>query len=284
MTDLPAMPDEPAVPDGRVSRDVSAMRNSPEVLASLIADGRIPMSRVWAVLALRSGLTFALLLGTAAAFAAAGRSDAVKASSAWWLWFVTVTNVVCVYLLVRFGRSEGLRLRDIYFASRATWKGDVAWALGALAVTALIAQPPGLLLAFALWGDTAYPNSLLIQALPLLAIYPLFVLMPTVHALAELPVYWGYVAPRLRAWGMSRWATIGLVGAVLSVQHMFFTFQLDWRFDLWLALKYLPFALWTGYIVDRRPTTLPYLMGMHFLLDASLPVLVLLVSKGMSIS
>jgi hypothetical protein len=35
-----------------------------------------------------------------------------------------------------------------------------------------------------------------------------------------------------------------------------------------------------GFIVDRRPTTLPYLMGAHFALDATLPLLVLMVSKG----
>jgi hypothetical protein len=66
--------------------------------------------------------------------------------------------------------------------------------------------------------------------------------------------------------------------------YMFFAFQLDWRHDLWLAVKFLPFALWTGFIVDRRPTTLPYLMGVHFALDASLPLLTFLVSNGMSLS
>ena len=55
---------------------------------------------------------------------------------------------------------------------------------------------------------------------------------------------------------MGRWLALFLIGAVLSVQHMFFAFQLDWRYDLWLAVKFLPFALWTGFIVDRRPTAL----------------------------
>lgn len=58
----------------------------------------------------------------------------------------------------------------------------------------------------------------------------------------------------------------------------------DWRYDLWLAVKFLPFALWTGYVVDRRPTALPYLMGLHFLIDVSLPVVVLMVSRGMALS
>lgn len=264
--------------------DALAMPNSPEALAPLVAEGRLPKRRVWGMLALRSGLSFALLLALAASFAAIGRPDAVKSSAAWWLWFVTVANVVCIWLMALFGRSEGLRLRDIYYVNGATWKGDIAWTLLALGVTAIIAQPPGTLLAQALWGNAGYPNPMLFQPLPLLAVYPLFLLMPTTHAFAELPTYWGYVAPRLRAFGTNRWVVILIVGAVLSVQHMFFSFQLDWRYDLWLAVKFLPFALWTGFIVDRRPTTLPYLMGGHFLLDSLLPVLVLMVSRGVPLS
>ena len=258
--------------------------NSPESLQPLVANGRIPRRRVWGILALRSVLSFGLLLTLAGAFALAGREAPVTASAAWWLWFVTAANVACIALMVRFGRAEGLRLRDIYFASRSTWKGDLAWVLIGLVGTAVLAQLPGTLLAGALWGDADRPNGMLFQALPLLAIYPRFLLMPITQALAELPTYWGYVAPRLRASGMNRWLVIGIVGAVLSVQHMFFSFQLDWRYDLWLAVKFLPFALWTGFIVDRRPTALPYLMGIHFALDALLPVLLYLVSTGMSLS
>jgi hypothetical protein len=239
------------------------------------------MRRVWGMLALRSALSFGCLLALAAAFAFAGSPGAIAASAAWWLWFVTVANVACLVLMVRFGRLEGVRLRDIFFASRSTWRGDLIWALLALLGTALLAMLPGTFLAGSLWGDANHPNALLFQALPLFAVYPLFVLMPLTQAFAELPTYWGYVAPRLRASGMGRCVVIGVVGLVLSVQHMFFAFQLDWRYDLWLALKFLPFALWTGVIVDRRPTTLPYLMSIHFALDASLPLLLLLASKGM---
>lgn len=255
-----------------------------EVVGRLVAEHRLPPRRVWGMLALRSALTFALLLILATAFALLGRPDPVAASAAWWLWFVTAANIACIVLMVYFGRLEGLRLRDIYFASRSTWRGDLLWALVFTAGTAVLAMLPGMYLATLLWGDVNYPNALLFQRLPLLAVYPLFLLMPITQALAELPTYWGYVAPRLRAYGMGRWVVIGIVGGVLSIQHMFFAFQLDWRYDLWLALKFLPFALWTGFIIDRRPTALPYLMGLHFLIDASLPVLLLLVSTGVPIS
>ncbi len=264
--------------------DGDSAPNSAEALMPLVADGRIPPRRVWGMLALRSALTFSLLLALAVAFALVGRDGAVAASAAWWLWFVTAANIACIVLMARFGRLEGLRLRDIFFASRATWKGDLLWAVIFSAGTALFAMLPGTYLASALWGDATYPNGLLFQALPLLAVYPLFLLMPVTQALAELPTYWGYVAPRLRAFGMGRWLVICIVGSTLSLQHMFFAFQLDWRYDLWLAVKFLPFALWTGFIVDRRPTALPYLMGLHFLIDASLPVLLLLSSKGVPLS
>lgn len=258
--------------------------NAPQSLVPLVESGRTPRRRVWGMLFLRSGLSFGLLLSLAAILAVRGSPSALRDSSAWWLWFITVTNIVCIVLLVKFGRLEGLHLRHLYFVERTTWRGDLAWTLAALVVTAFIVQPPGNVLAQALWGDPNSPNTMLFQPLPLWAIYPLFFLMPTLHALAELPKYWGYVAPRLRAMGWNRWLVIGVVGAVLSVQHMFFAFQWDWAYDVWLAVKFLPFAIWTGIVIDRRPTALPYLMAGHFLLDAALPYIVLTVSTGGSLS
>lgn len=255
---------------------MTTLPNSPEALAPLVADGRIPRRRVWGMLALRSALSFALLLTLALAFRLGGHMNAVADSAAWWLWFVTLTNIACILLLNHFARGEGLRLRNIFFVNRSTWKGDLAWALLAFLIIGIIAQPPGMWLAEALWGDRAYPNPLLFQPLPVAAVIPLFLLMPVTQALAELPTYWGYVAPRLRAFGWNRWFTVLLVGAVLSIQHMFFSFQVDWRYDLWLGVKFLPFAIWTGIVIDRRPTALPYLMAGHLLLDASLPLFVLL--------
>jgi len=260
------------------------MPNSPESLMPKVANGQIPRRRAWFMLVLRSALSFALLLLLSAVYRLAGSDSPVSDSAAWWLWFVTAANIACLAWMVRFGRQEGLRLRDIYFASRATWKGDLAWFLLAGIVSAAVAMPPGTLLAQALWGDANFPTNLLFRPLPLWAIYPLFLLMPTTQALAELPTYWGYVAPRLRAAGINRWLVIGIIGFWLSIQHMFFSFQPDWRYNLWLAVKFLPFALWTGFVIDRRPTTLPYLMVLHFLLDATLPLLTLMVSQGMAIT
>jgi hypothetical protein len=254
--------------------------NSSESLRKIVAAGLIPSRRIWGMLVLRSLVSFSLLLLLAFLFQLSGTENPIVASSAWWLWFVMIAGVISIILMSHFGRKEGLRLRDIYNLNKSSWKGDLLWLLIGLAVTALVAQAPGTWMAEKLWGDPDYPNTLLIQPLPLVAIYPLFLLMPIIHGFAELPIYWGYVSPRLRAAGMNRWLVICIVGFVLSIQHMFFSFQLDWRYDLWLAIKFLPFALWTGFLIDRRPTVLPYLMAVHILMDAMLPVLVYLVSTG----
>lgn len=246
-----------------------------------LAATAIPKRRVWGMLVLRPAFSLALLLALAGFFALRGGRDPIGDSAAWWLWLVTATNAASLFLLARFGRKEGLRLRDFHSARRTTWRGDLGWTLIALAGIALAAQLPGDLLATALWGSPKTPNNLLFRPLPLPAVYPLFLLLPATQALAELPLYWGYVAPRLRAGGMAGWKAIALVGATLSFQHLCFSFRLDWRYDIWLALKFLPFALWTGFVLKRRPTAMPYLMGAHFAMDAGLPVLAFLVSRGM---
>jgi len=256
------------------------INNSPEELKPKIDSGQIPMRRIWGMLTIRPGIPFVLLLLGALAYRLSGNVDAIKSASAWWLWYVTLTNAVCIFLYWFFGRKEGLNLREMYLINKSSFKEDMRWMLLAILGIGAFAMLPGSILAKALWNDTIYPITLLLQALPLLAVYPLLFLMPITQGLAELPVYWGYVGIRLKAKGMNKWIVILLVGLVLSLQHMFFSFQLDWKYDLWLALKFLPFALWTGFIMDRRPTTLPYLMILHTLMDASVPVMTLLVSKG----
>lgn len=263
--------------------DEIELKNSPEALQQQIKTGQIPMRRVWGMLALRPGFSFALLLLTALSFRVAGNPAAFRASSAWWLWFVTITNIVCITLLLHFAKKEGLSWRQMIMLNRSTFKGDLKWSLLFMAGAGIFAMLPGTLMAKAIWNDVNVPNTMLLQSLPVFAMYPLILLMPVTQGLAELTVYWGYVGTRLKARGLHKWVVIFLVGLVLSLQHMFFSFQLDLRYDLWLAFKFFPFALWTGFIMDRRPTTLPYLILLHMLMDASLPIMTLLISKGVLI-
>lgn len=250
-----------------------------EPSASAAAD-RSPAARVYGMLVLRSLLGFLLLAALAAGYAFAGAEAPWRRAAAWWLWILVAVNLVSLGAMARLSRAEGGRLRDCWFPSRGTWKGDLAWLGIGFLGSALLAQLPGELLARLFWGGSSTPNSLLFGPLPEAAIWPLMLLFPPIHGLAELPLYWGFVDRRLRARGMAAPAALVLVAAFLSLQHLAFSFQPDARYALWLALKFFPFALWTGFLLRRRPTVMPYLMGMHALLDAALPWLALHVSRG----
>jgi hypothetical protein len=102
---------------------------------------------------------------------------------------------------------------------------------------------------------------------------------PIIHALTELPTYFGYVLPRLSAMTRPRMALV-LTAAVLSFQHLFLPLLFDWKYLVWRALMFLPFALWIGWIIHRRATVLPYLAIAHALLDVTLPIYVLQASMG----
>jgi hypothetical protein len=84
--------------------------------------------------------------------------------------------------------------------------------------------------------------------------------------------------PRLGSRYGWRVGALIVAAVMLSSQHIFLPLLFDWRFLVWRGLMFLPFALWIGFVIYRRPTTLPYLAVTHGLLDASLPILVLLAS------
>ncbi len=113
-----------------------------------------------------------------------------------------------------------------------------------------------------------------------LAAWLMLGLFPIIHALTELPTYFGSVMPRLQALTGRRWMPLVATSVMLSTQHVFLPLLLDGRYFVWRLLMFLPFALWFGWIVMKRPTVLPYLVVGHALLDLSLPIYVLQASLG----
>jgi len=233
---------------------------------------------VWGMLALRPVLALAFQSALAVVFLVGGTVDPWRAAADWWLaWFALVSAVNLVVLRALLHR-EGRRLRDLYRPVAEGRRADLAWVAVALLVSGPIAMLPNLLIGQALWGSPEPGGDLSFRALPVAAAALLVVAFPIVHAMAELPTYFGYVMPRLVPILGRPWRAVLVAGFVLSTQHVVLPLLLDWRFITWRALMFLPFALWMGYVIHRRPTTLPYLVVGHALLDLSLPVLVLLAS------
>jgi hypothetical protein len=230
------------------------------------------------VLGLRPALAVAFQAIVAGVFVIGGGADPWRSAADWWLaWFglVSVVNLVVLRALLH---GEGRRLRDLYRVGRLGRGTDLAWVAVALGVSVPLTVLPNFLLSQGLWGSGEVAADLTFRAIPVGAAVALVVAFPIVHALAELPTYFGYVMPRLEAttgWG---WRAMLICALVLAVQHVALPLLFDWRFVVWRALMFVPFAIWIGYVVRRRPGTLPYLVIGHALLDTSLPILVLLAS------
>jgi hypothetical protein len=235
------------------------------------------------MLALRPALALALQVVATGLFALAASLDPFRAAADWWLAWFALASALNLILLRRFLRIEGVDLRAFYLGrTRDTHPdrgADVRWVVVGLLVAGPLGILPNMLLSSVLWGDTSVGAALTFRPLPAIAALAILGVFPIVHALAELPTYFGYVMPRLANANGRGLRAVVVCAAVLSVQHVFLPLILDWRYVVWRAFMFLPFALWLGYVIYRRPTTLPYLVVAHALLDTSLPLAVLMLPR-----
>jgi hypothetical protein len=208
----------------------------------------------------------------------AGASDAWERSVAWWPLSAAITGACSLALLRRSLHLEGSRYRDLLRFDRAHLGEDVRTTLILIVATAVLALVPNIGLAVLLWGDPTIAVDMLVRPLPLAAAWTLLLAFPIAIGLSELPVYFGYVLPRLRRLLGLRVPAILLTATVLSLQHVTLPLVLDWRFVAWRAFMFLPFALLLAVVLDKRPRLLPYLVIAHILLDAGAAAQVLLAS------
>jgi hypothetical protein len=202
----------------------------------------------------------------ALALTISGVPDAWGESARWWIFSVIVTNAISITLLVQLFRREGKGYLNIFRFERGTVWMDIALALGALVLAAPIASIPTTALGQMLFGSADVPVEMMFRPLPTWAIL-LGALFPLTIAFAELPTYFGYTMPRLEQQVGNGWLAWALASLFLSLQHMTLPLILDWRFILWRAFMFLPFAFYVGLVLKLRPRLLPYLMIGHFMID-----------------
>ena len=150
--------------------------------------------------------------------------------------------------------------------------------LGFMIVVGPIALLPSFFLGTALFGNYLSAVDMLYHPLPLWAILPALFLFPITIAIVELPNYFAYSMPRLEKQVGAVLAVL-LASAGLSLQHATLPLIFDWRFIVWRALMFLPFALLIGLVLRWRPHLLPYLVIIHGLLDFAAAWMVLSMSR-----
>ncbi len=262
---------EPTTDTARLPNSVAAVRDR-------TAEGKITARRVWAMLPMRIVLAIAFQVLFALGYLLAGDDSPWQSAADMWLASFALAEFVNLWLLARLARAEGIRLRDLYNPSRASRSTDLKWTGLAVLVAAPLALLPSVLLAEALWSNPEIGQEMLFHPVWVPAAWAMLIVFPVIHALTELPTYYGYVLPRLEALTSRLVLPLVLTASTLSLQHAALPLLFDTRYLLWRALMFLPLALWFGWIIQRRPTTLPYMAVAHGLLDISLPIFVLTAS------
>lgn len=221
----------------------------------------------WLLLAARMVGFLVCQIVIAIAHLAGGHRDPWMRSAAWWPISASVTSIVTLAVLVVLLRREGRRYRDLLRHDRASIPRDLLLTLGLVVVAAVLALGPNLGLSWLLYGDAQTASTLFLRPLPAVVLSVALVAFPLTMAASELPLYAGYLQPRIEVITGRRWFAVLLVAGALALQHLTLPLLTDWRFVIWRALMFLPFAILAIGVLRWRPRLLPYLVGVHLLAD-----------------
>jgi hypothetical protein len=198
-----------------------------------------------------------------------GNSAPWDESVRWWPFTVLLTNAVSIVLLYVLFRKEGKRYFEFaQFHKETIWRDLGIVLLLTIAVIPL-SSLPSQWLAGVLLGSYERALTMFFKPLPLWAIF-ISMAFPITHAFAELPMYFGYAMPRIEQATKSGWFAWGISSLFLALQHITLPLIFDWRFMVWRAGMFLPFAFFMSAVIKLRPRLFPYLMVGHAVIDMML--------------
>ena len=207
-----------------------------------------------------------------------GSATAWEDGAAWWMFGVTITNLICLAAMLSIFRTEGKNYWDIFHIQRGTVGKDLAVLLGLMFIIGPISYFPNIWLAGALFENPQTTLDLMLQPLPLWTVYIGIVLFPVTQGLVELALYFLYVMPRLDPRPFPDLRPLLLPVLMLGLQHFAIPLLFNPSFILWRALMFIPFAFAIGLTLHWRPRLLPYAAVIHALMDMSFAAMFLTVA------
>lgn len=229
----------------------------------------------WLLLFGRTLLFITLQALFALGFFLAGSASAWEQSANWWPLVVALVNLICLTLLIPLYQAEGKRFWDLFRIERQHLLGDLLVMLGLTALIAPVSYFPNVWLGTFLFGDSAATLDLIVRPLPMWGVYAAIIMFPLTQGLAEAPIYFGYIMPRLIAQSWNKWIILGLTTLMLAFQHVAIPLLFDMRFIAWRALMFMPFAFLIGAAMLWRPRILPYFAILHGLMNLAFTLMFL---------
>lgn len=229
----------------------------------------------WIMLVARLVLFVVIQALFALGFALTESLPAWENSANWWPFVVTITNFVCIALLIWLFKQEGKRFWDIFHIQKEHIRSDILALFGILIILGPVSYLPNVWLGKLLFGDPQRTLDFIVRPLPLWAAYASIFLFPVTQGMAELVTYFSYVMPKLEMQGMQRWLAVTIASLFLAFQHIGVPLLFDAGYLVWRGLMFLPFAFLAGIIMHWRPRMLPYLASIHVIMDMAFATMLL---------
>ena len=134
---------------------------------------------------------------------------------------------------VPFTRAEDLPLYVAFEWNGGGMKRDLPLLAGVLLLMGPAALITNLVLAHALFSHSGDGLALLVQPISMWAAVIGLVAFPLTMAVAELPIYYGLILPRLQETWSNRWIALCVVVAWHAAQHVALPLIFDVRFITW---------------------------------------------------
>ena len=211
---------------------------------------------------------------TAGLFALNGSANAWQDATASWPVYSTVTDLLCLIMLIWLLRRENMQIIDIVGARGKEIFKQLAWTpayLLAVAPTSILAS----LVTQAFYGTDLPPMISVVKLSPVGELYSLIV-WPIIWVITEELVYLGYLFPRIEALSGKTWVAVLVVILFWGIQHLAMPFILDDKYLVsralaaTVAVSSIPivFVLWRRRLVP--------LIGVHYIADLATAILIAL--------
>jgi hypothetical protein len=180
-------------------------------------------------------------------------------SEKYWLLSATLTNIVSIAILIILLKRDGIKYFSLFRFSKQNRLTDFLIFLGLLLISMPVILIPSLSLSNLFWGNTTYYHQVLFQTIPKCLIYFLLVVFPVSVVFAELPMYFGYIMPKLKNHVKYNWSIFLLPVLFLSLQDCTLPMVFELKFIIFRGIMYLPFSFMLGFALFKRPSLLPYM-------------------------
>jgi len=209
---------------------------------------------------------------TAGLFAFRGSTNAWQDATAWWPVYSTITDVLCLFVLVWLLRRENMKIIDLVGAKGKEILKQLVWTpayLLAVAPTSILAS----IITQAFYGTALPPMISVVNLSPVGELYSL-IIWPIMWVITEELVYLGYLLPRIETFSGKTWIAVLVVIFFWGLQHLAMPFIPDEKYLVSRVLAAITaissfpivFVLWRRRLIP--------LIGVHYIADLATAILI----------